>query len=711
MTSPYGTSDYAEYPASVDADQPTEDTSTPIRSHADTEAMLQRMVRAALNHQKDANEAFRIQATKYYRGEKFGNEKPGQSDVVVTDVRDTTQQLMAPLMSILYGPISAVEFQPNNPNEIELAAQQTGYINHIFRDRNSGFLILHGALKDALVRRMGVIKFWWEEKQEIESQTLSGLDEQALQAATMDGGEIENLQEHMDAGPDGDVTVTFSCTVIRRKDVGKIRVAGVPTERFFYNKDAQGREDVTICGHWENRTVGDLVALGYDPKEMSDAALATSVDAEEEARRPDVSHGIDDTQIDENRPVKYYEAYVMVSETPDQPRQLMKACFVGEAALKLVAYEPADDIPFAVFVPDPEPHSIEGLGVSDGTMDLQRIDSDVARGVLNSLQLAITPRTAFVPGAVNMKDMLNTEVNALIRTRDINAIRPIEHRFLGEPGIGVLEFFRGMKEDRFGTSRAAAGLNPDALQSSTKSAVAATVSASQQRVLMMAQIFAETGYKQLFAGLYRLAVRHQQQTEIVRLRGAYHAVAPSIWSEIPTLVVNVGVGAGTMEDRINSLVAIIAKQEQYLANPATAALTNPILLRNSLAELALLSGRVDPNRYWETPDNIAKAAQEQANQPPPPPEPEIIIAEAQVEVEKAKLTLMEQKQAFELAERQQRLSLDREKMLLDDDRQRDKDEGDLFVALAKIEAETGFKADEMKIKAMQARSRSTSEAS
>lgn len=704
MTSPYGTSDYAEYPASVDADQPAEDTSPPGRSKAETEGMLQRMVRAALTHQKDANEAFRIQATKYYRGEKFGDEKPGRSDVVVTDVRDTTNQLMAPLLSILYGPISAVEFAPNNPNEIELSAQQTGYINHIFRDRNSGFLILHGALKDALVRRMGVIKFWWEEKQEIEVQNLTGLDEQALQAATMDGGELGDVQPVLEA--DGQ-TVTYSCTVTRRKDSGRIRVAGVPTERFFYNKDAQSLNDVSICGHWENRTVGDLVALGYDQKEMSDAALQTSVDAEEEARRPNVSHGTDDTQIDENRPVKYYEAYVRICETPDAPPQLMKACFVGEAALKMVAYEPADDVPFALFVPDPEPHSIEGLGVADGTMDLQRINSDVARGVLNSLQLAITPRTAFVPGAVNMKDMLNTEVNALIRTRDINAIRPIEHRFLGEPGIGVLEFFRGMKEDRFGTSRAAAGLNPDALQSSTKSAVAATVSASSQRILMLAQILAETGYTQLFAGLYRLAVRHQQQTEIVRLRGAYHAVAPSMWSEIPTLRVNVGVGAGTMEDRINSLVAIIAKQEQYLSNPGTASLTNPILLRNSLAELALLSGRVDPDRYWETPDNIAKAAQEAANQPPPPPEPEIVIAEAQVEVEKAKLTLMEQKQGFELAERQQRLNLDREKMLLDDDRQRDKDEGDLFVALAKIEADTGFKADENKIKLMQARQRTS----
>jgi hypothetical protein len=403
--------------------------------------------------------------------------------------------------------------------------------------------------------------------------------------------------------------------------------------------------------------------------------------------------------------VRYYEAYVRVAETPESPTQLMRACFVGEAALKMLSLTPADRFPFAVFVPDPEPHSIEGLGVADGTMDLQRINSDVARGVLNSLQLAITPRTAFVPGQVNMKDMLNTEINALIRTRDINAIRSVEHRFLGEAGIGVLEFFRGMKEERFGTSRAAAGLNPDALQSSTKAAVGATVSASQQRILMLAQILAETGYKQLFTGLYHLARQHQNQELVVKLRGTYVAINPASWSDNPTLRVNVGIGSGTVDDRINSLMAIIAKQEQYLSNPATASLCNIFLLRNSLAELALLTGRVDPNRYWSSPEAMQQQMEAQQNAPPPPPEPEIIIAQAQVETERAKLTLAEQKQSFDLAMAQQKMQLDREAMLLEDDRERDKIEADLFVRVADIEAKTGVAIDTARIKADMARAR------
>jgi hypothetical protein len=457
----------------------------------------------------------------------------------------------------------------------------------------------------------------------------------------------------------------------------------------------------------EDRTIADLVALGYEYDAVKDAVTSTAVhDPEGVARRPDVSHGPDDSMVDENRPVRFYEAYVRIADAPDQPTRLMKACFVGEAAMKLLALEPADDMPFALFVPDPEPHSIEGLGVSDGTMDLQRINSDIARGILNSLQLAITPRTAFVPGAVNIKDLLNTEINALIRTRDINALRSVEHRFLGDAGIGVLEFFRGLKEDRFGTSRAAAGLNPDALQSSTKAAVSATVSASQQRVLMLAQIFAETGYKQLFSLVYRLLVRHQRQTMVVRLRGGYTAVAPALWGDLPTMRVNVGVGAGTVEDRINSLMAIITKQEQYLSNPATAALSDIFMLRNSLAELATLTGRVDPDVYWATPEAIARAQQAAAEQPPPPPEPEILIAEAQVETERAKLVLAEQKQMADLAAQQARLQLDREKMLLDDDRQRDRDEADAMLRAAEIEARYNTSVDTASIRAAMARDRS-----
>ena len=45
----------------------------------------------------------RAAATQYYRGEPFGNEEDGRSQVVSMDVRDTVQAIMPSLMRIFHG--------------------------------------------------------------------------------------------------------------------------------------------------------------------------------------------------------------------------------------------------------------------------------------------------------------------------------------------------------------------------------------------------------------------------------------------------------------------------------------------------------------------------------------------------------------------------------------------------------------------------------
>ena len=52
----------------------------------------------------------RASATKYYRGEPFGNEEEGRSQVVSMDVRDTVQAIIPSLMRIFHGSDRTVEF-------------------------------------------------------------------------------------------------------------------------------------------------------------------------------------------------------------------------------------------------------------------------------------------------------------------------------------------------------------------------------------------------------------------------------------------------------------------------------------------------------------------------------------------------------------------------------------------------------------------------
>src|SRR5210317_1098876 len=106
----------------------------------------------------------RAEATEYYRGEPFGNEEEGRSQVVSMDVRDTVQAIMPSLMRIFHGSDQTVEYVPQGPEDVAAAKQATDYANYIINRDNNGFLEMHSAFMDALVRKVGILKVYWDDQ-------------------------------------------------------------------------------------------------------------------------------------------------------------------------------------------------------------------------------------------------------------------------------------------------------------------------------------------------------------------------------------------------------------------------------------------------------------------------------------------------------------------------------------------------------------------
>jgi hypothetical protein len=50
--------------------------------------------------------------------------------------------------------------------------------------QNPGFLVLHSFVKDALLSKVGLVKVWWETREELERQTYPDLDDAASTAST-----------------------------------------------------------------------------------------------------------------------------------------------------------------------------------------------------------------------------------------------------------------------------------------------------------------------------------------------------------------------------------------------------------------------------------------------------------------------------------------------------------------------------------------------
>ena len=274
--------------------------------------------------------------------------------------------------------------------------------------------------------------------------------------------------------------------------------------------------------------------------------------------------------------------------------------------------------------------------------------------------------------------------------RSPGAVQPFNMPFVGKEAYSMLEYMDLIRENRTGVSRAADGLDPSALQSSTQMAVAQTISAAQQRTELIARLFAEDGMKRLFEGIYHLVVTHQDAERMVKLRNEFVPIDPRYWTTSMDVVANVGLGRGTEMERMAMLRELLAKQEQILSQLGP---VNPLVGQeqyySTLTQLVELAGFKDTTRCFTDPANF---------NPPPPPPPEPDINEQLIQVQMADIqSEMERKMAD--------LELQYQKMQLENDRLRDKQETELMLKIAEIEAKYGTQLDVANIRALADRDR------
>ena len=656
----------------------------------------------------------RARAIQYYRGEPFGNEEEGRSQVVSTDVRDTINGIMPSLMKVFFGSKKIVNFVPRNPEDVAAAEQATDYINYIFTNDNNGFLICHSIFKDALRGALGVAKYVWEEKVEVKTEYYTGLDESGLSVlmsepdvvgsaiSSMDDPSYQAPMDQMTGQPMVDPMTgepmpapqIYSIELKRETKNGRVRVEAVPPEEFLIDRRARSVEDATLVAHRRMMRVSDLVALGYDKEEVESQVGVYELDSNDEyiARNPYVqTYGPGGTQDDKR--VLYCEAYVRVDYDNDGISELRKICTVGPS-YKMVMNEPCSHSPFAIFCPDPEPHALIGLSIFDMTADLQKIKSSIMRNMLDSLSLAIHPRVGVVEGQVNMDDVLNTEVGGVIRMRQAGAVQPFSIPFVGQAAFPMLGYLDEVRETRTGMSKASMGLDADALQSTTRAAVAATVSAAQQHLELIARIFSETGMRALFKGILKLVVENQDRARVVRLRNQWVPIDPRSWDANMDVEIDVALGGGTEEQKVAVLSSIAQKQEQILQTMGPQnQLVTPSQYRNTLVRIVQASGYKNADEFFSNPAMMPPPPQP----PPPPPDPAMILAEVE-----------RQKIMADIQIKQAELELKRQQMLLEDDRARDKQEAEMMLRAYEIQLKSGTAVDVESIKMMMAEPRTAS---
>lgn len=666
-------------------------------------------------------------AMEYYLGEPFGNEVEGASQVILTDVRDTVESILPSLMKIFASGDRVVLFEPKGPEDEKQADVETEFVNHVFLQDNCGFLVLYSAFKDALLQKVGVTKTWWEEEDCVETETLTGLFPDALQKlqdGAYEGLTVLETTEREDTIEGVGAVQVYDVKVRREYTKRHARVKPVPPEEFLIARDAVDIKTARYCAHRKEEYVSDLIAMGFPRSKVEEAGSSyDDSDVEQSDERVTRREVVDESagnpesgSLDPSmRKVWVTEHYIRTDYDGDGIAERRKVTTAGSTTVVLENEAWEDDWPFQSLCPILIPHTWCGLSVADLVMDLQAIKSTVLRQLLDNMYNLNNQRMLVIgsEGQVNLDDLLTNRKGGIVRALPGGDVKPLENaQPIGAFGYPLLEYLDTVKENRSGVTRYNQGLQADSLNK-TATGIMQIMSAAQEKIGLIARIFAETGVKDIFLALHRLLRKHQQAPRMVRMSGQYVSIDPRKWTERLDVSISVGLGTGNKDQQAAYATQLLEVQERMAQTGA--GLVTPKNAYNAAAKLVEAMGFKTPEPYFTDPEAPPKPGQ-----PPPQqrPDPEMakVQAEAQAkqqqmqidaQAQQAKMQLDAQAQQakaaqdFELArmKAEQDAAIAREKALMDAQIQRERMAAEIALKREELAATLEMKREQMRMDA------------
>jgi len=673
------------------------------KSRTEVEGIVQDAISSAVDFVESEISEDRIKAQRYYDGEVDLGYEDGRSKVVATKVRDTVRAVKPSLMRIFLSTAKPVEYVPHGPEDVAMAEQATEFMHHEFT-RLNGYRVMNDAFQDALIKKQGIVKAYWMTYPEAEIYTYSDLSDDEY-TYLIDDDQVTVIEHSTEMsvsidemGMEVEMPI-HTVKLSRQQEKGELCIESVPPEEFFVDRDARNLKDAYLVAHRTEMRAGDLIAMGFDP---DDVLNLDSLESGSEMTETEVferrGYDMDTSDNDEQDPamknVTVTEAYMRI-DVDGTGIPILHKITCGGSFYELLDFEPCDEIPFAKFEIDPEPHTFYGRSLAEIVMDDQDAATSVLRSILDNVAMTNNPRLGIVEGAVNIDDVLNNEIGAIVRMRQPGAVQELSVPFTAGQTLGALTYLDSLVETKTGVSRASMGLDPDAMQSTTKAAVQATVQSAAGQVEVMVRNLAD-GMRDLFGIMLRLMNKNVDEEQMMRMNGMFVPVDPRVWDSSFDVTINVGLGSGREEEKMMALTQALQMQtmvyQTYGPQNGLVSLTN---IRNTLADQLAATGIRNADRYFApiTPEieaqmlQMQQQAQEAQGQPADPN-----AAFLQAEQMKAQVKMQSD---------QMKMQLDAQKAAADDDLKRDQMAQDLLVDAAKIYGEYGTKVDVARVQAEQ----------
>jgi len=537
--------------------------------------------------------------------------------------------------------------------------------------------------KTALLQKNGFCKVYWKVSKEQKKERYRNLDETQYQALLIDDEvEVINVEEVVDEREAdliepgleegmAESNVSYNVEVRRTKEYGRCAIEPVPPEEILVSSRAKSLKDCNFIAHRVTKTISELIDMGFKKSDVENLPSAEGefFNTEAMVRRSydDATTNLEVNTVDPAmRVVQITECYMKADVDGDGIAELRKIIVGGSGnnSYTILENEEISILPFAMCVAIPMPFRFFGLSMYDLLADVQLMSTSIMRQTLDNMYMQNAARTIVVDGQVNLDDLLTTRPGSIVRVKSPNAVTAMQTPNFLNDGLAMMQKIDQVKEKRSGVPNQLMGLNPDTINKShtTAQSVNQMMNSSTQRIELIARSFAE-GVKEIFKNVLSVVCEYQDKDRIIKLRGKFVSVDPREWVNRYDCTVQVGLGTGNQDQRLEVMQRVLAVQEKLL-QAGSMGLVTPQNIYNTLENYLQNSGYKDASQFFVNP----------ATQPPQPPKPkeqdpalQLAAQDIQMRADKnqADIQLKQQKQKADEVFKAGKLNLDQQKLATD----------------------------------------------
>ena len=555
----------------------------------------------------------------YYNMRPYGDEVDGRSRFVSSDVSDVVEGMLPSLIRVFTQGKEVAKFTADRPDQDDEAEQKTLLANYVFYRQNQGVLTLVNMFKDALLQYTGTVKVMLDESTEVTEESYSGLSQDEFDSLQLDE-ETEILEVEVESEqaitPQGILEVkSYDAKVKRTTDHKKVIYENIPPEEFLISRTARDFKKPRMIGHTTPKTRSELVEMGFDKEEVYKLPAQTRISNNEEKNSR--YHDYDNNNLGNSSSqkatdlVELTEMYVYMDVDEDGIAELWQVFEAGDTVLEKNLW---DEHPFCVVTPIPIPHRAIGTCPAEQVADIQFMKSILGRQAADNVYATNYTRVAY-NDRVDLDDLLTPRPGGAIAVEGTgpigDAISPIVTVPQVQQILQFIEYVDSSAERRTGFTRFSQGLDADALNH-TATGFKGISDYSQQRMELIARVFAETGVKEIFRKTVAILEKHQDQAIQIRVSGKPLEVDPTAWRHKLDCFVDVGLGSGDRNEKIVNLNVILQRQLELMQQGTQ--LADQSKVYNTLSKMITETGLKDASLYFNDPDKPEEILQAQNEQ-------------------------------------------------------------------------------------------------